>query len=117
MIEKWRDIPGFEGCYMVSTCYRVASIERVVMRSSGRPYRIRSRELRPKTHYPSGLQSVTLARDGQQHTRYVHRLVADVFGHSVIQCSWEVQQMAGGSGWDTKQTGIQRNTSPGRKAS
>jgi len=65
----------------------------LILRCDGRGYRVRSRVLCPKTHLPSGLQSVTLAREGQQHTRYVHRLVADAFCRNVIECRAEVEQI------------------------
>ena len=42
----WRDVCGYEGCYMVSDDGHVGSISRVVERSSGAPRRLRTRILK-----------------------------------------------------------------------
>jgi hypothetical protein len=117
MTEKCADIAGFESAYMVSSHYRVASMSRIVARSNGRPYRVRSRVLRLKTHLPSGLQSVTLSVDGRQHNAYVHRLVADAFGPSAIRHRAPSQQTTGWAVGESTQAGRQQNTSRSRKAS
>jgi hypothetical protein len=80
MTEIWLPVPGFKGAYEVSDNYRIRSVRRVIVRSNGYPYRVAPRVLRPKTHYPSGLQSVTLACGGEQFNVYIHRLVREVFG-------------------------------------
>ena len=44
--EQWRDIAGYEGLYRISNHGRVLSLARVVQ-SSGVPYSVRKRYLRP----------------------------------------------------------------------
>jgi NUMOD4 motif len=75
----WRPVLGWPE-YMVSSQGTVRGLERTVIRRNGSPYRVRAHILTPKTHHPSGLQSVTLARAGYYITACVHTLVADAFG-------------------------------------
>jgi hypothetical protein len=81
--EEWRAIPGFQGRYEVSSHGRVRSIDRIVVRSNGYHYTVRGRLRRICVDKRDGLQSVALAtgQRGRYHTVYVHRILAEVFGH------------------------------------
>jgi hypothetical protein len=61
--EEWRWIPGYEGAYQVSNTGHVRSACRVVVRSNGRPMRVRERILRPWRHC-RGVESVALLHRG-----------------------------------------------------
>lgn len=78
MSEVWKDVPGFEGSYEVSSYGRVKSLRRVVIRENRRPLSIKERILKP---YPDhgGYYSVSLLRQGKIFHEKVHRLVAKVF--------------------------------------
>ena len=66
MEEIWKDIPGYEGLYQVSSCGQVRSIK------SGR-IRVLSPCLR------KGYFAVDLSKNGKTRMRSVHRLVATAF--------------------------------------
>jgi len=74
--EEWRDVPGWEGFYRVSSLGRVLSVAR-----SYRAYRkgvmasIPIPERMLKTFLTVGYPSVALCGRGQQKTTYVHELV------------------------------------------
>jgi hypothetical protein len=80
MTEQWRPIAGYEGFYEVSDRGRVRSLDRVIIRSDGRPYRAKGRILRPQRHPPSWVVTVTLARRGEREQRCVHKLAQEAFG-------------------------------------
>ena len=65
MIEDWKDIPGYEGFYVVSNNGRVMNVR------SGRVLKVFNNYL--------GYKIVSLCRSGKQKTFSVHRLVAEVF--------------------------------------
>jgi NUMOD4 motif len=54
MTEHWRPIAGWEGFYEVSDRARVRSLDRVIIRSDGRPYRAKGRVLCPQRHRGAG---------------------------------------------------------------
>jgi hypothetical protein len=86
VMTEWRPVSGgFEGFYEVAPDGRVRGVDRVVIRRNGVPQTVRGRVLRPHRHKPSGMWSVVLSREGRQYTRYLHRLVAEV---------WEEQDAA-----------------------
>ena len=66
MIEKWKDIEGYEGFYQVSSFGRVKSLyfnrEKILKLSSSRGY-----------------QQITLHLRGEVKTKPVHRLVMETF--------------------------------------
>lgn len=44
--EVWRDVPGYEGAYRVSSLGRVKSVSRVIERSNGRRHTVAERVLK-----------------------------------------------------------------------
>lgn len=70
MTEEWRDIPGFEGLYRIS--------------SSGQVWSIRNNQ--PKKPYAShnGYLSVKLNRDGHAASHRINRLVLECFDGPVF---------------------------------
>lgn len=62
--EKWKDIVGYENIYKIS--------------SSGHVYNIKTKKLM-KTHLNRGYLRVTLTKDGERKSYYVHVLVAEHF--------------------------------------
>lgn len=46
-VEIWKDIPGYEGCYQVSSFGRIKGIRRDVIKKNGKPYKIKERMLNP----------------------------------------------------------------------
>lgn len=78
MDETWRPVLGFEGIYEVSDRGRVRSVERVAVRSNGRPHTVRSK-MRSAKRLRKGHLAVTLVKDGQLYNRTVHRLVLESF--------------------------------------
>lgn len=70
MKEIWRDIKGFEGKYQVSNLGRVMSLN-YNQKGFKKP-------LKPMIDNV-GYSKVNLRKDGKQHIKYVHRLVAEAF--------------------------------------
>lgn len=91
MEEVWKDIPGFEGRYQISTYGRVKSLPREVRSGKGMGLhkvkeRILSQVKYTKVYSSSGTEHVynyarvTLKKAGAKPvTRQVHRLVAEAF--------------------------------------
>ena len=77
-MEEWRDIDGYEGLYQVSNIGRAKSVERVVMRSNGRPHTVKERILKPAKNSRKYL-NVFLWKDGVGESKAIHKLVAQAF--------------------------------------
>lgn len=77
MTEVWRDIPGWEGYYSVSTEGRVKSLARTIYRPNA--HRLPERILAPRVTRPSGHLRVGLYRDAAIQSAYIHRLVLMTF--------------------------------------
>ena len=78
-IETWAPATGFEGVYEVSDLGRVRGVDRWIHTRAGRPYFISGRLLTVRPTPPEGYRVVTLCDRGEQHTKRVHRLVAEAF--------------------------------------
>ncbi len=76
--EIWRDIPGYEGAYQVSSLGRVKSLTRNCLRSDGIWFTIHEKTLRPCVN-KRGYHSVVLRKDLRNVTREIHTLVAAAF--------------------------------------
>ena len=85
MEEIWKAIPNYEGSHEASNLGRIRSIDREVVYSNGRVYRLKSRVLRQSNG--SGTYKVV---NIQKSVKYVHQLVAMAFlghvpnGHSLV---------------------------------
>jgi hypothetical protein len=76
-IEVWKDIPKFEGFYMVSDLGRVKSVERTVSYSDGRSRIFPERVLRPRPDR-HGYLIVSLHKNGRWKGT-IHTLVLNAF--------------------------------------
>lgn len=86
MIEKeeWKDIPGYQGIYMISNLGRVKSLERTLNYEPSESYpNGRTRVLKEKILSPcrdkKGYLFVQLFINGNFRSKKVHRLVAEAF--------------------------------------
>lgn len=82
-MEKWKDVVGFEGLYLVSENGKIKSISRShKMKTKSGEVVDRWRVGRTMRQYSSGkggYYKVVLSRDGIRHRLFVHRIVADAF--------------------------------------
>lgn len=75
---KWSDIEGYEGLYQVSDDGRIRSCDRYVVTKGGYNricHGIEKKQRKDK----DGYMKVSLHKDGNLQTFYVHRLVANAF--------------------------------------
>lgn len=77
MIEEWRDIPNFEGLYLISNLGHVKSVERYKRNNSGTQFV--NERLRVLSPDKDGYLRVCLSKDGLHYVKSVHRLVAEAF--------------------------------------
>ena len=76
MMERWRDIPGWEGLYQASDQGRIRSVDRVVLHPRGGPKRLKGRILSPRPNNKVGHLAVGLWVGGVEQSKRVHQLVA-----------------------------------------
>lgn len=76
--ETWKPVPGYEGCYEVSDCGRVRSVDREVQHKDGSSTWRAGRMLKG-TVDRDGYSLVGLHREGHGRTMRVHRLVLLAF--------------------------------------
>lgn len=77
MIEKWKDILGYENMYQVSNFGRVRSLDRVLIRNDGRKYKYVGKLLKVNICKTNGSYLVHLYNNTEGRIAfYVHRLVA-----------------------------------------
>ena len=75
--EKWKDIEGYEGLYLISDKGRVLSLYQY--KSNGKSgYYMNTRELK-KSMTTTGYEKVELTKCGARHSFKIHRLVAKHF--------------------------------------
>ena len=75
-MDKFRDVPGFEGAYQVNRSGVVRSVSRTVIRKDGKPLRVTGRVL-STTVNDRGYERLTLVRPGRTYWRCgVHQVVA-----------------------------------------
>lgn len=76
--ERWKNVVGYEGYYIVSDTGRVRSLDRVIRRSDGVVQTRRGKE--KKQHKDKdGYMKVKLSKDGIDKLLHVHKLVATAF--------------------------------------
>lgn len=86
-VERWRDIPGYEGKYQASTEGRVRSLPRTIVQASSTGKLFARR-------FPGRLKKATVREDG-----YSHLVLASEFGqqtiltHRVVARTWLVNPM------------------------
>lgn len=76
--EIWKDIPGYEGLYQVSSLGRVRSLDVVKENKMGRYRRFKGRIL-SLMNTKRGYQRIKLCKNGKIKIYLVHRLVAQAF--------------------------------------
>ena len=77
-MEKFLDVKGYEGLYVVSNYGNVKSVERVIIRRDGIRRTIKGR-IKMGTH-DKGYKRISLvSMDGKSKSHYVHRLVMSAF--------------------------------------
>ena len=87
-MEIWKDIRGNEDIYQVSNYGRVKSLDRVIIRSNGRPITIKGKIIEPYEK-DSGHLDIVLRKNGEREHKKVHQLVAEAFipnpnGYTVV---------------------------------
>lgn len=82
MMEKWKDIKGYEGLYQVSNLGRVRSLDRSIKvnNSCSRVYKGKILKGNLGTN---GYLYVILSKDGVCKTKYIHNLVAPTFHNRI----------------------------------
>lgn len=78
MNEIWRDIPGYEGIYQVSSTGIVRSLPRYETDRNGKQYQRKGIILQP-TLTTTGYYKVKLVKNGKRKDMKIHRLVAMAF--------------------------------------
>lgn len=78
MKEIFKDIPTYEGIYQVSNLGKVKSLERVIIRSDGKPYSAKEKILK-NFLTDRGYYSVKLYKNKILKTITVHQLVSMAF--------------------------------------
>lgn len=76
--ERWKDIPGWEGKYQVSSIGNVRTLDYTITNKNGIKRGYKARTLRVKIG-PYGYHYVTLYKNDKPYRRRVHRLVALAF--------------------------------------
>ena len=69
-------IPGYEGLYEVSDAGIIRSVDRVLTGKDGVKYQFKGRVLQASSHKDTGYLQVSLWKNNQGTSYYVHRLVA-----------------------------------------
>lgn len=75
---EWRDIPGYEGLYQVSSDGQVKRLEAIVQRKNGSGLSNREHLLAPRVKN-SGYLFVSLSKSNKRQNAYIHHLVAYAF--------------------------------------
>ena len=77
-MEQFKEIKGYEGLYVVSNKGYVKSLQRVIIRSDGRPRTIKEK-IKVGTHDKGYSRIALVDLYGVSKSHYVHRLVAEAF--------------------------------------
>lgn len=74
--EEWRDVPGFEGLYMISSRGNARSVPRVTSRN-GKTLRIPGGLL--ELNNSKGYLRINMRKNGKTFQGFIHQLVAEAF--------------------------------------
>lgn len=79
--EDWRDVPEWEGYYMVSSFGRMLSVERTFVRKNGSSFHVNSRLLKPNSTRHNGISYhyICLRKECDRCVKAIHRIVAEAF--------------------------------------
>lgn len=77
-MEEWRDIKGYEGLYQISNYGRARSLDRYIVDSWGRKYKIKGKIIKNRINRKRYLYTC-LSKNGNIKDYQTHRLVADAF--------------------------------------
>lgn len=77
-MESWKDVPGYEGLYVVSDLGRVKSIERFAKTKGGALRRVGEKVLAAQDN-AAGYRHVRLCKDGVLTTLLLHCLILEAF--------------------------------------
>lgn len=78
IVEEWKDIPGYEGAYQISSLGRVKCLERVYYCGDKCSRRIQEEIIMRPTSV-KGYVRLSLSNNGGRKSFLVHRLVAEAF--------------------------------------
>lgn len=78
MPQEWRDVPGYEGLYQVSSDGEIMSVERIIERKDGRINHVMPRK-RKRILGRDGYYYCALSKGGKDVRQAVHRIVASAF--------------------------------------
>lgn len=77
-MEEWRDIPGYEGRYQISSHGRVRSCARTVIHGRGVCRQLPELILKKQVHY-RGYEYIIIRIGPIKYKHFIHRLVAVAF--------------------------------------
>lgn len=78
IVEEWRPVKEYEGCYEVSNIGRVRSLDRVVIGKDGKKRFYKGQILIPGKD-KDGYLLVNLHSNGKGKTKFIHHLVVEAF--------------------------------------
>lgn len=82
MKEEWRNVPGYEELYKISSHGRIKSKRKVVYRNIDgeiQPSYVAAEKTLSPFDNGNGYLSISLFKDGKRTNFYIHRLVAEIF--------------------------------------
>lgn len=78
MESLWKDVPGFEGLYIVNELGIVKGVDRIVYRSDGVKQTYKE-SIKKQSISKRGYYYVTLSKDGKSTKVKIHRLIGKLF--------------------------------------
>lgn len=74
----WKDVPEYEGYYMVNEDGQIMSVPRCVLCKDGKTKQVKQRILKP-AKYRNGYLFILLCKGGTKKQRMIHRIVMEAF--------------------------------------